>query len=293
MTTALANKVDVVSGKGLSTNDYTTEEKNKLAGLSNYNDTAVSNRITALENANYQTATDVSNAISGKLDKTSKLTTVTMTTDHDENHWYTANAIDAICNSFDTDLNNIVKKIPKNVSQLTNDSGYITEVPAEYVTEEQLTAKGYLTSIPAEYITEGELEAKKYLTTHQDISHLAEKTSIPTAVSQLTNDSGYITAIPSEYITETELNNKGYLTSFTETDPVFTAHVASSITADNIATWSGKAEVSAIPTKVSDLTNDSGYLTSIPENYLVEEDFVAITEQDILDIINEVKEENK
>lgn len=32
----LAGKVDVVSGKGLSTNDYTTAEKEKLAGLSNY-----------------------------------------------------------------------------------------------------------------------------------------------------------------------------------------------------------------------------------------------------------------
>lgn len=32
----LAGKVDKVSGKGLSTNDYTTAEKNKLAGLSNY-----------------------------------------------------------------------------------------------------------------------------------------------------------------------------------------------------------------------------------------------------------------
>lgn len=32
----LAGKVDTVSGKGLSSNDYTTEEKNKLSGLSNY-----------------------------------------------------------------------------------------------------------------------------------------------------------------------------------------------------------------------------------------------------------------
>lgn len=31
--TALNNKVDKVSGKGLSTNDYTTTEKNKLAGI--------------------------------------------------------------------------------------------------------------------------------------------------------------------------------------------------------------------------------------------------------------------
>lgn len=34
MNAALAGKVDKVDGKGLSTNDYTTDEKNKLAGLS-------------------------------------------------------------------------------------------------------------------------------------------------------------------------------------------------------------------------------------------------------------------
>ena len=37
----LNGKVDAVQGKGLSTNDYTNEEKNKLAGLSNYNDAAL------------------------------------------------------------------------------------------------------------------------------------------------------------------------------------------------------------------------------------------------------------
>ena len=31
--TKLGDKVDKVSGKGLSTNDFTTEEKNKLAGI--------------------------------------------------------------------------------------------------------------------------------------------------------------------------------------------------------------------------------------------------------------------
>ena len=36
MNAALENKVDKVSGKGLSTNDYTTAEKEKLAGLTNY-----------------------------------------------------------------------------------------------------------------------------------------------------------------------------------------------------------------------------------------------------------------
>ena len=47
----LTTKVDKVSGKGLSTNDYTTVEKNKLAGLVNYDDTAIKKQITDIENS--------------------------------------------------------------------------------------------------------------------------------------------------------------------------------------------------------------------------------------------------
>ena len=43
------NKVDKVPGKGLSTEDYTTEEKSKLAGLSNYDDTTVKQDIANLK----------------------------------------------------------------------------------------------------------------------------------------------------------------------------------------------------------------------------------------------------
>ena len=47
--TNLNNKVDKVQGKGLSTNDYTTEEKQKLAGLNNYDDTTVKQDIRELQ----------------------------------------------------------------------------------------------------------------------------------------------------------------------------------------------------------------------------------------------------
>lgn len=42
------NKEDKVEGKGLSTEDYTTQEKNKLASLQNYNDDEVRELISAL-----------------------------------------------------------------------------------------------------------------------------------------------------------------------------------------------------------------------------------------------------
>lgn len=44
----IEGKVDKVTGKELSTNDYTTAEKEKLAGLSNYDDTDVRSLISSL-----------------------------------------------------------------------------------------------------------------------------------------------------------------------------------------------------------------------------------------------------
>lgn len=50
---ALNNKVDKVSGKQLSTNDYTTEEKQKLAGIaSQANKTTVENVLTSSSTTN-------------------------------------------------------------------------------------------------------------------------------------------------------------------------------------------------------------------------------------------------
>lgn len=47
--TEVAKKVDKVSGKGLSTEDFTTLLKTKLEGLENYDDTTLTNAISSLE----------------------------------------------------------------------------------------------------------------------------------------------------------------------------------------------------------------------------------------------------
>ncbi len=83
-------KVDKVSGKGLSTNDYTTAEKSKLASLSNYDDTElrslIGNTYTKSEVdakideavaggevdlSNYYTKAETDSKVSGKVDKVS------------------------------------------------------------------------------------------------------------------------------------------------------------------------------------------------------------------------------
>ena len=62
----IAGKVDKVEGKGLSTNDYTTAEKTKLANLENYNDTQIKQDIVDL-NLNKADKTEIPD-ISGKQD---------------------------------------------------------------------------------------------------------------------------------------------------------------------------------------------------------------------------------
>lgn len=78
-----------------------------------------------------------------------------------------ANELDLSRVAFSNNYNDLDNKptIPTKVSELTNDSGYLTTIPSEYITEEELNGKGYLTAIPSEYITETELNGKGYQTT--------------------------------------------------------------------------------------------------------------------------------
>ena len=127
------------------------------------------------------------------------------------------------------DLSN-TPTIPTTTSQLTNDSGYITSVPSEYITETELTAKGYLTE-------------------HQDLSAYALTSSVPTKTSQLTNDSGYITSVPSEYVTESELTAKGYATT-SQIPTTLPASGGNADTVDNIhIVQITKSEYEALSTK--------------------------------------------
>ena len=143
-------------------------------------------------------------------------------------------------NSVNGMTGDVVLDIPSKTSDLVNDSGFLTQIPDEYITETELDAKGYLTehqsladyakkseipdvsgfltSIPDEYVTETELDAKGYLTEHQSLENYATKDYVSNALtpyaktSDIPDVSKFITEIPSEYVTETELNAKGYLT---------------------------------------------------------------------------------
>ena len=65
--TALKNKVDKIDGRGLSEQNFTYAEKTKLAGLKNYDDTALKNRVTVTENA--ITTLNGNSSVNGSVDK--------------------------------------------------------------------------------------------------------------------------------------------------------------------------------------------------------------------------------
>ena len=73
VTTSLATKVDKVTGKGLTTNDYTTAEKNKLAAITGTNtgDQDLSGYATTAELATKVNTSDVTTSLATKVDKVS------------------------------------------------------------------------------------------------------------------------------------------------------------------------------------------------------------------------------
>ena len=127
---------------------------------------------------------------------------------------------------------NIASKseIPTNTSQLTNDSNFVTS------------------------------NSLATVATSGSYNDLTNKPTIPTTTSQLTNDSGFITASAlNGYATETWVEQKGYLTSVAWvniTDKPTFATVATS------GSYNDLTDKPTIPTKTSQLTNDSNFVTS-------------------------------
>ena len=143
----LNNKVDKIDGKGLSTEDYTTNEKNKLINIE--------------ENAN--------NYI------------------HPQKH--NVNMIEGLSNvATSGSYNDLINKpnIPTKTSELTNDNGFISEIPNEYITENELNSKGYLTE-------------------HQDLSDYSTTNQMNSAINQKANE--ITNAISQTYTTKTEIND--------------------------------------------------------------------------------------
>ena len=198
----ISGKVDKVTGKGLSTNDYTTEEKTKLAGLSNYDDTEILSALDGKADVNHthsQYLTEHQD-ISGKVDKvTGKgLSTNDYTTEE-------KTKLAGLSNYDDTE---ILSALDGKADVNHTHSQYLTEHQDISGKVDKVTGKG--------------LSTNDFTDSYKNkLDNLEENISIPTDNSELTNGAGYITGINRTDV----INALGY-TPYNSTNPAgYTANV--------------------------------------------------------------------
>lgn len=156
-------------------------------------------------------------------------------------------------------------EIPTKVSQLENDSEYLSEVPEEYVTDKELEAKGYLTqelepqfaTSAAKNINQQDINSWNNKVDKQDGMGLSEQNFTIEEKAKLSGLTNY--------------NDSGIRQSISE----LTGEVQKKANKTDIPDISGKADKAEIPTRVSQLENDSGYLNSLPSDLVTEQELEA------------------
>ena len=143
----------------------------------------------------------------------------------------------------------------------TNDSMY--ESKLSFATEEE-AVEFLSTALEIEFIDDALVATRQYIEAQQvlvKIADLATTSQLPTKTSQLENDSGYLTSHQSL---------DGYATTEYVNKAISDEASARQAAVDTInSELLNKASKDEIPTKTSDLVNDSGYLTEHQslENY--------------------------
>ena len=167
-------------------------------------------------------------------------------------------------NTSEIDLTDYAKKseIPTKVSQLVNDKGYITK-------HQPLTAYAKKSEL-LDYMSKSEFKEYMYsnglldtniFVLRDELKKYASVSNIPTKISQLVNDKGYITEHQSlsAYVKKSELDD--YVT-VNELEKVISSlesnETPNGITFDDLTDYAKKSE---IPTKISQLVNDKGFIT--------------------------------
>ena len=282
--TAISTKVDKEVGKGLSTNDYTNEDKAALA-----------NKVDK-ETGKGLSSNDFTNEAKAKLDSVQEGAEANVQADWNETNPESDSFIknkpialgsvdDVLVNGTSVVDNKIARvTVPTKTSELTNDSNFITNAYHDDTKQDLIDSNHKLSS--------SLVDGLSTVATSGDFDDLINTPTIPTKTSDLTNDSGFITEADVPTKTSDLTNDSGFITKavsdldnyykkeslYTKTetdnlldtkqDEITLANKLSASLVDGlsaVATSGDYLDLSntpSIPTKVSDLTNDLSFQTA-------------------------------
>lgn len=176
------------------------------------------------------------------------------------NNYYTKDEVKALIPDVSGKAD--IEDVPTKVSQLENDSHYITDIPDEYVTKHELDSRGYLT----EEIEPAFIASAAATINTTDIQNWNNKV-----------DKVQGMGLSEQSFTLEEKNKLKELTNYSDTSvreliKEVDEKVNTKADRSEIPDVSNKADIEDIPTKVSQLENDKHYLTTIPDNLVTEEE---------------------
>lgn len=293
------------SGKGLSTNDYTTTEKNKLAGIEEGATKTVIDSALNTSSANPVQNAVVTAAINNKVDKvTGKgLSTNDLTNDLKAKYDTAVAKVDELTETggapnvieivkvngtaLTPDTNKAVNVIvPTKTSDLTNDDNVVKDASYvhtdnNYTTTEKNKLAGLSnyddTEIKNQIAAAGKIDTIKVNGTAQAVTNKTVDLTIPTNNNQLENGAGYITGINSSDVTTAlgytpynSSNPNKYQTESQVSDAITTATSDIALVLGNLDNQVQELEATR-PTHVSQLSNDAGYQTAADVNAIVED----------------------
>ena len=272
----VVTKDELASKNYLTEHQPLTEVNNRLDVLearpivTPYNDTALSDRVTALETKQDKDTvyndTELRNRVEVLENKPNVDLTNYITSEQLENkHYLTQHQpLDNLVTK--EELNNkgyVTDEVlnskgylteHQNISHLVtrdelNGKGYLTEETLNsknYLTEDVLNTKNYLTQHQdlSSLVTKQELENKHYLTEHQPLTHLATTSdlealrNIAVSKSELNNklDTTEFNSFKDSVVTKSELAEKGYISDLSNYVTKQELHEATEIDYSNIVT---------------------------------------------------------
>lgn len=255
----LAKKVDKVSGKQLSTEDYTTAEKTKLRGLYNYDDATVKESIKTVEDK-VKTKQDIISDLATIREGANKGATAIqeVKTINGEPIVGSGNIEIKETKPYDDSeikeqINSIQNTIPTNVSQLVNDKGYLTKHQdiSHLATKDELIGKV-------------DKEPGKQLTTEDFTTVLKAKleglnnyddTVILSALNTLRKDLDAIVSGDTTSAIKTFNEIIAFLEGIQDTQDL--SNIIAAIEQQIASVYN------AIPANISQLNNDSGFIAQV------------------------------